>query len=64
LLGKSVLEGDIFSLDPAKLAQLLPERLHEACATRSSACIEETNAEDFPWLLRLCQTSDQQDGYQ
>jgi hypothetical protein len=27
LLGKSVLDGDILSLNPAKLAQLLPERL-------------------------------------
>ena len=37
LLGKSVLDGDILSLDPAKLAQLLPERLHEDRATGSSA---------------------------
>ena len=29
LLGKSVLDGDILSLDPSKLAQLLPERLQE-----------------------------------
>ena len=37
LLGKPVLDGDILSLDPSKLAQLLPERLHEDRATRSSA---------------------------
>ena len=53
LLGKSVLDGDIFSLNPSKLAQLLPERVHEDRATRSSACIQETYAEDFPCLLRV-----------
>ena len=53
LLGKSVLDGDILSLDPSKLAQLLPERLHENRATGSSACIQETYAEDFSCLLRV-----------
>jgi hypothetical protein len=53
LLGKSVLDGDIFSLNPSKPAQLLPERLHEHRATRSSAIIQETDAEDFSDLLRL-----------
>ena len=53
LLGKPILDGDILSLNPAKLAQLLPERLHENRATRSSACIQETDAEDFPCLLRV-----------
>ncbi len=53
LLGKSVLDGDILSLDPAKLAQLLPKRLHEDRATGSSAWIQETYAEDFSCLLRL-----------
>ena len=48
LLGKPVLDGDIFSLNPSKLAQLLPERLQEDRATGSSACIQETYAEDFP----------------
>ena len=57
LLCKPVLDGDIFSLNPSKLAQLLPERLHENRATRSSACIQETDAEDFPCLLRLGGTS-------
>ena len=57
LLGKPVLDGDIFSLNPSKLAQLLPERLHEDRATRSSAWIQETYAEDFPCLLRLERTS-------
>ena len=56
LLGKSVLDGDILSLNPSKLAQLLPERLHEDRATRSSACIQETYAEDFPCLLRVGHT--------
>ena len=55
LLGKSVLDGDILSLNPSKLGQLLPERLHEDRATGSSACIQETYAEDFPWLLRVGQ---------
>ena len=54
LLGKSVLDGDILSLNPSKLAQLLPERVHEDGATRSSAIIQETYAEDFPCLLRVC----------
>ena len=53
LLGKPVLDGDILSLNPSKLAQLLPERLQEDRATRSSACIQETYAEDFPCLLRV-----------
>ena len=53
LLCKPVLDGDILSLDPSKLAQLLPERLHEDRATRSSAFIQETYAEDFPCLLRV-----------
>src|SRR4029077_20648721 len=52
-LGKPVLEGDIFSLDPAKLSHLLPERVHEDRATGSSAIIQETHAGDFPWLLRV-----------
>jgi hypothetical protein len=34
-------------------AQLLQERLHEDCATGSSARIEETYAEDFSCLLRF-----------
>ena len=50
---KPVLDGEIFSLNPSKLAQLLPERVHEDRATGSSAWIEETYAEDFPWLLRV-----------
>jgi hypothetical protein len=53
LLGKPVLDDKIFSLNPTKLAQLLPERLHEARATGSSAWIQETDAEDFPCLLRV-----------
>ena len=53
LLGKPVLDGDILSLNPSKLAQLLPERVHEDRATRSSAIIQETYAEDFSCLLRL-----------
>ena len=37
LLGKPVLDGDILSLNPSKLAQLLPERFQEDRATGSSA---------------------------
>src|SRR5439155_12577464 len=50
---KPILDGDILSLDPAKLAQLLPERLQEARASSSSAIIQETDAGDFRWLLRV-----------
>ena len=53
LLGKPVLDGDILSLNPPKLAQLLPERVHEDRATRSSAWIQETYAKDFSRLLRV-----------
>ena len=50
-LSKPVLDGNVLSLDPSKLAQLLPERIHENRATGSSASIQETYAEDFPRLL-------------
>jgi hypothetical protein len=53
LFGKSVLDDDILSLDPAKLAQLLSERINEDRATRSSASIQETYAKDFAGLLRV-----------
>ena len=53
LLGKPVLDGDILSFNPSKLAQLLPKRLQEDRDTGSSAIIQETYAEDFPCLLRL-----------
>src|SRR5262245_58507688 len=53
MLGKPILDGDILSLDPAKLAQLLPECVHEDRATRSSAIVQETNAGGFSRLLRL-----------
>jgi hypothetical protein len=29
LLAKPILDGEIFALNPSKLAQLLPERVHE-----------------------------------
>jgi hypothetical protein len=38
-------------------AHLLPERVHEDRATRSSARVEETYAEDFSRLLRLRRTA-------
>lgn len=50
-LCKPELYGYIFSLNPAKIAQLLAERLHEDRATGSSAWIQETYAENFSWLL-------------
>src|SRR5262249_6614803 len=37
----------------SKLVQLLPERPPKYRAPRSSAWVEDTYAEDFPWLLRL-----------
>jgi len=53
LLTKPVLDGDIFSVNPAKFVQLLPKRSQKPCHTGSSASIQETYAEDFPCLLRL-----------
>src|SRR5437879_1836475 len=53
LIRKSVLDGDILSLNPSKLAQLLPERLHEHRHTRSSARIQETYVRNFSCLLRF-----------
>jgi hypothetical protein len=53
LLGKPIIDGDILSLNPSKLAQLLPKRVQEDCDTRSGAIIQETDAEDFSLLLRL-----------
>jgi hypothetical protein len=52
-LRESVLDGDILSLTPTKLAHLLPERLQEDRHPRSSAWIEETDAGDFSRLLRV-----------
>ena len=57
---KSVLDGDILSLNPSKFAQLLPERFQQDGTPRSSACIQETYAEDFPCLLRLGRQSREQ----
>src|SRR6266478_8657371 len=53
LLCKPILDGDILSLNPSKLGNLLPERLHQGRATRSSAPIQETYAGDFSCPLRL-----------
>ena len=52
-LCKSVLDSDIFSLNPSKLVQLLPEPFQEDRDTRSSAWIQKTYPEEFPWLLRV-----------
>jgi hypothetical protein len=52
-LGKPVLDGDVLSLHPGKLAQLLPERVDEHRTTGSSTWIQESYSEDFPGLLRL-----------
>ena len=51
--GDSIYDDDIFSLNPSKFAQLLPERVHEDRATGSSASIQEADAENFSRLLRL-----------
>jgi hypothetical protein len=48
LLAKPVLDSDILSLNPTKLAQLLPKRLQEYRATGGSASIQVTYAGDFP----------------
>jgi hypothetical protein len=53
LLGKSVRDGDVLSLNPSMLAQLLAERLQLNCATGRSTWIQVTDASDFPWLLRV-----------
>jgi hypothetical protein len=53
LRAKPVLDGEILSFNPAKLAQLLPERRHEDRAAGSSAWIQITYADDFPCLLRV-----------
>jgi hypothetical protein len=53
LLCKAVLDAEILSLNPSKLAQLLPELVQQPCHARSSTLIQEINAEDFPCLLRV-----------
>jgi hypothetical protein len=52
-LRESVIDADILSLNPSKLAQLLPEYVHEDRATGSSAIIQKTYAESLALLLRL-----------
>jgi hypothetical protein len=54
LLCKPVLDGDILSLNPPKLAQLLSERFQEDRAAGSSAIIQKADAEHFSRRLRLC----------
>src|SRR5262245_34438581 len=51
-LAVSVLDGDILSLNPAKLAQLLTKRTYEGRAAGSGAIEQENDSEDFPCLLR------------
>jgi hypothetical protein len=53
LLGKSVLDADVLSLDPAKLGHFLPERRQQTRDTGSATCVEKAYAEDFPRLLCL-----------
>ena len=52
-LCESILDGDVLSFNPAKLAQLLPERVQADRDIGSSAIIEEPDAENFSRLLRL-----------
>jgi hypothetical protein len=54
-------KADILSLNPSKLAQLLAERLHKDRAARSGACIEETDAENLPCLLRVGKRNSKQE---
>jgi hypothetical protein len=61
LLSKPILDGDVFSFKPSKLAQLLPKRLQEDRATGSSAIIQETYTGDFTWLLRLGRKADRKE---
>src|SRR5262245_10806657 len=50
---KPILAGDILSVDPAELAQLLPECVHHDRHTGRRAWVQETDAENFPCLLRV-----------
>src|SRR5262249_2217971 len=52
LLGRPILDGDILSLNPAKLAQFLSKRLQGGRHTGSSAIMQEPYAGDFPCRLR------------
>src|SRR5262245_1965695 len=61
MLGKPILDGDVLPLNPAKLGQLLPERLREDPDTGSRAIIQETYAEDFPCLLRVNRTAERKE---
>src|SRR5262247_921738 len=49
-----ILDGNVLSFNPSKLAQLLPECLQADRATGSSGILQETYAGDFPCLLRVC----------
>jgi hypothetical protein len=63
LLGKPILDGDVFSFDPSKLARLLPKLLQADRVTGSSAIIQETDVEDFPRLLRVdCRARSKEQG--
>ena len=53
LICKAELERDIFSLNPPKLTQLLPERSQKAPSAGRGTSFQETYAEDFPCLLRM-----------
>ena len=51
LLGKPILDSEIFSLPPSKLAHLLPKCIDENCHAGSRARIQVPDAEDFSLLL-------------
>ena len=53
MLGKTILDRDILSLGPPQPAELLPQRVNEDRAARSSAYIKVTNAKDFPVCCAL-----------
>jgi hypothetical protein len=52
LIGKSVLDGNVLSFNPSKLAELLRKRVYENRATGRSGSLQVTDAEDFSRLLR------------
>jgi hypothetical protein len=54
LIGKPILDGDVLSFDPSKIAHFLPERFQETNASRSTGYSEESYAGNFFCLLRLC----------
>jgi hypothetical protein len=53
LIRKPILNGDILSLYPSKLTQLLAQHVEKKHTARSSASIQEPYPTNFRQLLRL-----------